>query len=57
MRHLADSGEINRLKQQLAELEKKLDRALKSGFVWWEKVHRVLHFVRQHGLPRLRSNT
>jgi DNA polymerase-3 subunit gamma/tau len=27
----ADSGEINRLKQQLAELEKKLDRALKSG--------------------------
>ncbi|MBB6024337.1 DNA polymerase-3 subunit gamma/tau [Paenibacillus sp. JGP012] len=26
-----DSGEINRLKQQLAELEKKLDRALKSG--------------------------
>jgi DNA polymerase-3 subunit gamma/tau len=27
----ADTGEINRLKQQLAELEKKLDRALKSG--------------------------
>lgn len=27
----ADGGEINRLKQQLAELEKKLDRALKSG--------------------------
>ncbi|MDM5280532.1 DNA polymerase III subunit gamma/tau [Paenibacillus silvae] len=26
-----DGGEINRLKQQLAELEKKLDRALKSG--------------------------
>ncbi|MBR2563901.1 MAG: DNA polymerase III subunit gamma/tau [Paenibacillus sp.] len=27
----ADMGEINRLKQQLVELEKKLDRALKSG--------------------------
>ncbi|WP_145336516.1 DNA polymerase III subunit gamma/tau [Paenibacillus xylanexedens] len=27
----ADAGEINRLKQKLAELEKKLDRALKSG--------------------------
>ncbi|KAF4319896.1 hypothetical protein G195_006876 [Phytophthora kernoviae 00238/432] len=27
----ADGGEINRLKQQLAELEKKLDRALKGG--------------------------
>ncbi|MGO4532944.1 DNA polymerase III subunit gamma/tau [Paenibacillus sp. 2TAF8] len=27
----ADAGEINRLKQQLSELEKKLDRALKSG--------------------------